>query len=128
MANTWRLFVNCTPLARGHKNNQISTFTVADEESHPYAVQAKAVAEAIGARHQAIILTFEDYLAAIPGCVAALESPGGLFGVPIRGDRREKPLNIQLRSRDSINFRVTLFDALVTPNPTPVSILTNLVV
>jgi hypothetical protein len=50
----------------------------------------------------------------------------------VKLDSRRAPARVQclvreLRSRDSINFKVTLSDALVKPNPTPASIFNSLV-
>jgi len=60
----------------------ILTFTVGDHAGYADVVQAGLVAKMIGSDHQSIIMTFDDYLSAIPGLVRAEEQPSSLFGLP----------------------------------------------
>lgn len=53
----------------------LRTFTVADSPDHPDAVAARRVADAIGADHTLLTFGFDDYLAAIPATIAAVEAP-----------------------------------------------------
>jgi asparagine synthase (glutamine-hydrolysing) len=69
-------------LAREVRPRRLLTCTVAGEEGHPDLVCANAVARLVGSEHHPIVLGFEDFLAAIPACVAAEERPVSLFGVP----------------------------------------------
>jgi asparagine synthase (glutamine-hydrolysing) len=68
--------------ATQQRQQPLSTFSVADHEGHPDVVQGRQVAEMVGSRHQAIIVSFEDYLETIPNLVAGEEQPGSLYGVP----------------------------------------------
>jgi asparagine synthase (glutamine-hydrolysing) len=61
----------------------LRTFAVADRAGHPDAVQAARVAAGLGSRHETVIMGFEDYLDAIPGCLLALEHPRGVAGTPL---------------------------------------------
>ncbi|MGP9811488.1 asparagine synthase (glutamine-hydrolyzing) [Rhodopseudomonas sp. NSM] len=54
---------------------RLRTFTVADTADHPDAVAAARVARAIGADHTLLTFGFDDYLAAIPATIAAVEAP-----------------------------------------------------
>lgn len=53
----------------------LRTFTVADSPDHPDAVAAQRVAQAIGANHTLLTFGYDDYLAAIPSTIAAVEAP-----------------------------------------------------
>jgi hypothetical protein len=48
-------------------------------------------------------------------------------GVATRSRLATCPILTQLRSREIINFKVTLSDALLSPNPTPASMFSNFV-
>lgn len=69
-------------IASERRGAPLVTFTVADREEHPDMVQAKTVAQMIGAEHHPVVLNFDDYMAAIPSCVAAEEQPSTLYGLP----------------------------------------------
>src|SRR5262249_38323674 len=51
-------------------------------DEHPDVVQARCVSKMIGSTHRTVIMTFDDYLAAIPGLIASEEQPSSLFGAP----------------------------------------------
>jgi asparagine synthase (glutamine-hydrolysing) len=61
----------------------LRTFAVADRPRHPDAVQAARLAGELGCRHETVVLTFDDYLSALPGCLHALEDPNGWYGTPL---------------------------------------------
>jgi asparagine synthase (glutamine-hydrolysing) len=69
-------------LARDLYPRRLLTYTVADDPDHPDLMCADAVARVIRSRHRPIVLSFEDFVAAIPACMAAEERPISLFGVP----------------------------------------------
>lgn len=69
-------------ICREHRESPLITFTVADDPLHPDIGQAASVAEMIGAEHVPVIAPFSDYLAAIPDCIVAEESPSSLHGLP----------------------------------------------
>jgi asparagine synthase (glutamine-hydrolysing) len=69
-------------LARDAHPRRLLTYTVADHDGHPDLVGAGEVATRIGAEHHSMVLSFDDYLLAIPDCVAAEERPVSLYGVP----------------------------------------------
>ena len=77
--------INSTVLAliaaEQHKG-PLTTYTVADSEDHPDLLQAKFVAKSLGAMHVPVVLNFDQYLAAIPGCIAAEEAYCSLMGLP----------------------------------------------
>ena len=56
-------------------------FSVASEPGHPDLVQAGRLATGLGLPHSVTVMTFEDYLAAIPGFTHAQEVPGNLGNV-----------------------------------------------
>ncbi|KIZ38834.1 MULTISPECIES: asparagine synthase (glutamine-hydrolyzing) [Rhodopseudomonas] len=62
-------------MAAEHSAKPLRTFTVADAPDHPDAVAAQRVASAIGADHTLLTFDFDDYLAAIPATIAAVEAP-----------------------------------------------------
>jgi asparagine synthase (glutamine-hydrolysing) len=68
--------------ARQHVPDRLLTFAVADHDGHPDVVRAKSVAQMIGSTHETVIMTFDDYLAAIPGLIASEEQPSSLYGAP----------------------------------------------
>lgn len=70
-------------LVRDRAEGRIATFTVADHPEHPDMLQAGAVAAAIGSHHHAVVVGFDDFLAAIPGYVAAMEDYSSLSCVPL---------------------------------------------
>jgi asparagine synthase (glutamine-hydrolysing) len=59
------------------------TFSIAGSEQDPDLLQAQRVAAMIGSSHQSVIISFDEYLAALPGCTTADEKPCVLVGVPI---------------------------------------------
>lgn len=61
---------------------KILAFTIADDEEHPDIVQSKLVAGCINSMHDITMMSFNDYLQAIPGCIIAEEQPSSLFGLP----------------------------------------------
>lgn len=69
-------------LSRERSAGRPITFTIADHPRHPDLIQAGLVAEMIGAEHCPTVMRFADYLAAIPGFVAAEEQPSSLYGLP----------------------------------------------
>lgn len=69
-------------LAGERLQRPLHTFTVGDHEEYADVVQAGLVARMIGSEHEPIILSFEEYLSAIPGLVAAEEQPSSLYGLP----------------------------------------------
>jgi len=69
-------------LARASHEGPLATFTIADHERHPDVVQARNIASMIQAEHHEVIMTFEDYLSAIPGLVATEGQPSSLYGLP----------------------------------------------
>ncbi|MEH6720464.1 MAG: asparagine synthase C-terminal domain-containing protein [Aurantimonas endophytica] len=66
----------------------LRTFTVAESVDHPDAVAAARLADRIGARHQLLVVPFEEFLAAIPATIAHVEMPdlaaGPLFALLCR--------------------------------------------
>jgi asparagine synthase (glutamine-hydrolysing) len=70
-------------LAREVVGGGLRTFAVADRPGHPDALHAARVAAELGARHETTLLGFDDYLAAVPGAIHALEHPRGLAGTPL---------------------------------------------
>jgi asparagine synthase (glutamine-hydrolysing) len=70
-------------LAREVTGSGPRTFAVADRPKYPDAVQAARIAVELGCRHETVVMTFDDYLAAIPGCLHALEHPHGWYGTPL---------------------------------------------
>jgi asparagine synthase (glutamine-hydrolysing) len=69
-------------LAHDLLGKTLQTFTVADHDDHPDVLQASHLATMIGARHQKVIMSFEQYLAAIPGLIVTEEQPSSLSGLP----------------------------------------------
>jgi asparagine synthase (glutamine-hydrolysing) len=65
----------------GHEG--VRAFTIADGEQHPDVMYASRVAQVLGFRHDVTLLSFEDYLNAIPGVIVAEEQPGCLSGLPV---------------------------------------------
>ena len=63
--------------------SQLFTFSVSDREHHPDLHQARHVARMIGSSHESVIVNFDEYLAAIPGCAVAIEEPCGLVSLPL---------------------------------------------
>jgi asparagine synthase (glutamine-hydrolysing) len=62
---------------------RLRTFAVADHEDQADVVQARRVAERIGSDHRTVLLSFEDYLEAIPALIASEEQPSSsLAGMP----------------------------------------------
>ena len=53
----------------------LRTFTVAEAADHPDAFAAASLAHRIGARHDCLVVSFEDFLAAIPATLARVEMP-----------------------------------------------------
>jgi len=75
-------------MAAEMSDRPLRTFTVADAPDHPDAVAAERVAAAVGADHTLLTFGFDDYLAAIPATIAAVEAPdlhaGPLFHLMCR--------------------------------------------
>ncbi|TMC21989.1 MAG: asparagine synthase (glutamine-hydrolyzing) [Chloroflexi bacterium] len=69
-------------LGHEYQSRPIFTFSVADGEHHPDLLQAQSVAHMIGSSHQSVVISFDEYLAAIPGCATAEEQPISLSGLP----------------------------------------------
>jgi asparagine synthase (glutamine-hydrolysing) len=70
-------------LAREVSDRPLRTFSVADSAGHPDLLQAGWIAESIGTAHQGIVMSFDDYLAAVPAYTHAQERPGRLGGVSL---------------------------------------------
>jgi asparagine synthase (glutamine-hydrolysing) len=70
-------------LAREIAGDGLRTFAVADRAAHPDARHAERVAAELGTRHETTLLGFDDYLAAVPAAMHALEHPSGLSGTPL---------------------------------------------
>jgi asparagine synthase (glutamine-hydrolysing) len=70
-------------IMRDLRGTSFRTFSVADDEANPDAVQAARVAEWLGCRHEVTVMSFDDYLAAIPGYVLAAERKPLLGSVPL---------------------------------------------
>lgn len=68
--------------ARRHSPRHLNTFTVSSSPEHPDVQMARATAELVGAEHHELIISFEDYLAAVPAFVAAMERPLLYLGTP----------------------------------------------
>jgi asparagine synthase (glutamine-hydrolysing) len=64
------------------ERRRVVTFTVADHEQHPDAVQADCIAETIRSEHHKVVMSYDDYLAAIPALIATEEQPSSLYGLP----------------------------------------------
>ena len=58
-------------------------FSVADSPTHPDLVQAARVADGLGWPHHVAVLSFEDYIEAIPSYIHAQEAPAKLGGLPL---------------------------------------------
>jgi len=58
------------------------SFTIADHDRHADLLQAATVARMIGSEHVEVVMTFEEYLAAIPGYIATEESLTDLHVLP----------------------------------------------
>jgi asparagine synthase (glutamine-hydrolysing) len=69
-------------IARDQGHARIKTFTLADDDRNPDLRTAAGVAAAIGAEHHPSVVGFDEYVAAIPGFVAAEEQPSSLIGMP----------------------------------------------
>ena len=62
----------------------LTTFTVADNQSHPDLFHARRLSAELEARHQVIDFTFDAYLREIPACLAIEEQPSILTFMPFR--------------------------------------------
>jgi asparagine synthase (glutamine-hydrolysing) len=62
-------------LAAGRLVSPLRTFTVAESADHPDAVAAADLAHRIGARHELLVVSFDEFLRAIPATLAAVEMP-----------------------------------------------------
>jgi asparagine synthase (glutamine-hydrolysing) len=71
-----------TLFAHDLQDEPLTSFTVADHDLHPDVQQASFVATMIGAKHHNVIMTFSQYLEAIPALVAAEEQPSSLTALP----------------------------------------------
>lgn len=69
-------------LASESRDTPMHSFTVADHRKHPDVVFASHVAAMIGSRHHTHIVTFNEYLDAIPALIAAEEQPSSLTSLP----------------------------------------------
>lgn len=69
-------------LAAASTGRALRTFTVADNAEHPDLLMACRVAKTVGSDHRAVIISFNDFLEAVPRCVAAEGVPSSLSGVP----------------------------------------------
>ena len=69
-------------LASKMVSDPLLTFTVSDHDRHPDQLQAASVARMIGSEHHAFVLSFEEYLEALPGYIAAEERPSRAYGIP----------------------------------------------
>jgi asparagine synthase (glutamine-hydrolysing) len=70
-------------LVREVSDRPLRTFSVADSDRHPDLLQAGWLADALGTRHQGIVMSYEDYLAAVPAYTWSHERPGRLGGLPL---------------------------------------------
>jgi asparagine synthase (glutamine-hydrolysing) len=61
----------------------VRTFSVAESLTHPDLVQATRVADDLGWPHHVTVLSFDDYVEAIPSYVHAQEAPGKFGGLPL---------------------------------------------
>ncbi|KYF55846.1 hypothetical protein BE08_04990 [Sorangium cellulosum] len=68
-------------LASERLERPLLTFTVGDHEGYADVVQAGHVAKMVGSEHECHIVSFEEYLSAIPGLIAAEERPSSLHGM-----------------------------------------------
>lgn len=68
--------------ARELVDGPLLTFTVSDYDQHPDLLQAAAVANIVRSEHHPFVMTFEEYLDAIPGYIAAEERPSRMYGLP----------------------------------------------
>jgi asparagine synthase (glutamine-hydrolysing) len=56
---------------------------VADSAGHPDLLQAQWIADSLGTVHQGIVMSFDDYVAAVPSYTTSQERPGRLGGVSL---------------------------------------------
>ncbi|HEV2374533.1 MAG TPA: asparagine synthase (glutamine-hydrolyzing) [Streptosporangiaceae bacterium] len=61
----------------------LQAFSVASEPGHPDLDQATRVASSLGWQHHAVVMSFDDYLEAIPGYTRAFEEPGRIGGLGV---------------------------------------------
>jgi len=69
-------------LADEHARSPFRTFAVGDYARNPDLLTAAQVASAMGSEHTTGILTFGDYVEAVPRLVATEERPSTLVGMP----------------------------------------------
>jgi asparagine synthase (glutamine-hydrolysing) len=69
-------------LSREYQSHSF-TFSVADNKHSPDLLQAQYVAQMLGSSHQSVIISFDEYLAAIPTCATADERPCVLTALPV---------------------------------------------
>jgi asparagine synthase (glutamine-hydrolysing) len=70
-------------LAREEVARPVRVYSVGDRPDHPDLVQSARLADMFGWPRHAAVMSFEDYLATLPGYVLAHEVPGRLGGVPL---------------------------------------------
>lgn len=69
-------------IARDIHESPLMTFTVSDNFHHPDMAGAARIAEIIGAKHRSVVLSFDQYLRAVPTFIAAVEQPSSLAILP----------------------------------------------
>lgn len=71
-----------TLLARDLNCGPLLTFTIADHAQHPDFLQANSISKIVNSQHYSFVVSFDEYLAAIPGFIASEEAPSSLRGLP----------------------------------------------
>ena len=64
------------------RSRALHTFSIADRPDHSDLLQAQAIATKIGSVHHSVVMTFDEYLSYIPGCVASSQQPTSLSILP----------------------------------------------
>jgi asparagine synthase (glutamine-hydrolysing) len=70
-------------LAADLTDRPLRTYSVADSDGHPDLLQARWIAESLGTVHDEIVMSFDDYLDAVPAYTFSQERPGRLGGLPL---------------------------------------------
>ncbi|MEU4382641.1 asparagine synthase (glutamine-hydrolyzing) [Micromonospora echinofusca] len=70
-------------LMRDLHDGPIRAYTIGDRPDHPDVVQARRLARQFGLDHHVSILSFQDFVAAIPRYLTAAEQPAGLGGIAL---------------------------------------------
>lgn len=64
------------------KKDKLRTFTIGSSEHHPDVQCAREVCGKVDCQHEVSIPGLDEFLAGIPGCIAAQERPSRLLGMP----------------------------------------------